>query len=120
LVLNKSKKLARKGKVLFIDASREFKEGTSQNYLRDEDVGKIAAAFHAFKDVPKYAQVIRLEEIEKNDFNLNISRYIETTDAAEKIDVAGAIRKLRELEKKRAGAEAQMNAHLEELGYGSE
>lgn len=117
LVLNRAKKTVRKGKVLFIEASREFKEGSAQNYLREEDVTKIAAAFHAFKDAPKYARVVGVEEIEKNDFNLNISRYVETADAAEKVDVASAIAKLRELEKKRGDAEAKMNGYLKELGY---
>lgn len=117
LVFNKAKKPARKGKVLFIEASRDFKEGSAQNYLRDEDVKKIAAAFHAFKDVAKYARAVGHEEIEKNDFNLNISRYVETADAAEKVDVASAIAKLRELEGKRTEAEAKMNRYLKELGF---
>jgi type I restriction enzyme M protein len=117
LVLNKGKKPGRKGKVLFIDASRDFGPGTTQNYLRDEDVKKIAAAFHAFKDIPKYARVVSLEEVERNEFNLNISRYIETADAAQKVDVPGAIAKLRELERKRSEAEARMNVYLKELGY---
>lgn len=117
LVLNKAKAPARKRKVLFIEASREFKEGSAQNYLRTDDVKRIAATFHAFKDVEKYARVVGLDEIEKNDFNLNISRYVETADAAEKIDVATAIAKLRELELQRAQACAKMNAHLKELGY---
>ena len=117
LVFNKSKKPVRKRKVLFIEASREFREGSAQNYLRGEDVKKIAAAFHAFKDVPKYARVVGVEEIEKSDFTLNIGRYVETADAAVKVDVAGAIAKLRELEGKRAKAEAKMNGYLKELGY---
>jgi len=117
LVLNRSKKADRKRRVLFIEASREFKEGSAQNYLREEDVKKIAATFHAFKDVEKYARVVGLDEVEKNDFNLNISRYVETADAAEKVDVASAIQKLRELEGKRAEAEAKMNGYLKELGY---
>ena len=117
LVINKAKKAARKGKVLFIEASREFKEGSAQNYLRDEDVKKIAAAFHAYADVDKYARVVGLDEIEKNDWNLNISRYVETAEAAEKVDVAAAIARLRELEGKRAEAEVRMNAYLRELGY---
>lgn len=117
LVMNRSKKPDRRKKVLFIEASREFREGSAQNYLREQDVEKIAATFHAFKDVEKYARVVGLEEIEKNDFNLNISRYVETADAAEKIDVATALAKLRELEKKRAEAEAKMNGYLKELGY---
>jgi len=117
LVMNREKKRERKAKVLFIEASREFREGSAQNYLRDEDVKKIAATFHAWKDVPKYARVVDLAEIEKNDFNLNISRYVETAEAAEKVDVAAAIAKLREAEKKRAEAEAKMNGFLKELGY---
>ena len=78
---------------------------------------KIAAAFHTFADVPKYARVVDVAEVEKNDFNLNISRYVETADAAEKVDVAAAIAKLRELETKRGEAEARMNGYLKELGY---
>jgi type I restriction enzyme M protein len=117
LVLTRDKKPARKGKVLFVEASREFKEGSAQNYLRDEDVKKIAATVAAFKDVDKYARVVAVEEIAKNDWNLNISRYVETAEAAEKVDVAAAIAKLRELEKKRREAEARMNGFLKELGY---
>jgi type I restriction enzyme M protein len=119
LILNRQKSTARQRKVLFIEASREFKEGSAQNYLRAEDVTKIAAAFHGFKDVEKYARVVGVEEITKNDFNLNISRYVEIADAAEKVDVASAIAKLRELERKRGEAEARMNAYLKELGYDS-
>jgi type I restriction enzyme M protein len=117
LVMNREKKRERKAKVLFIEASREFREGSAQNYLRDEDVKKIAATFHAWKDVPKYARVVDLAEIEKNDFNLNISRYVETAEAAEKVDVATAIARLREAERKRAEAEAKMDGFLKELGY---
>jgi type I restriction enzyme M protein len=117
LILNRGKKADRKRKVLFVEASREFKEGSAQNYLREQDVTRIAATVHAFKDVPKYARVVGLDEIEKNDFNLNISRYVETADAAVKVDVGTAIAKLRELEGKRAEAEAKMNAYLTELGY---
>ena len=73
---------------------------------------KIAAAFHSFKDVEKYARVVGLDEIAKNDFNLNINRYVETADAVVKVDVAAAIVKLRELEKRRSEAEGRMNGYL--------
>ncbi len=117
LILNRGKKPGRKRKVLFVEASREFREGSAQNYLREEDVKKIAAVVHAFQDAPKYARVVGLDEIEKNEWNLNISRYVETADATEKVDVATSIAKLRELEGKRAEAEAKMNSYLKELGY---
>jgi type I restriction enzyme M protein len=67
--------------------------------------------------VDKYSRVVGLEEIEKNDFNLNISRYIETAETAEKVDVGQALTRLRELEGRRAEAETRMNAFFKELGY---
>ncbi len=119
LVINRSKVAPRRGKVMLIDASRDFREGTAQNYLRDEDVSKVAATFHSWKDVAKYARIVDLGEIEKNEFNLNISRYIEATDPESMVDVASAVAKLREAELARAAAETRMNAVLRELGYGS-
>ncbi|MGA2451442.1 MAG: class I SAM-dependent DNA methyltransferase [Polyangiaceae bacterium] len=117
LVLNRAKKPERKKKVMFIEASREFREDSAQNYLRAEDVAKIAATFHVFTDVEKYAKIVSLDEIEKNDGNLNISRYIETVDTTEKVEVVHALATLRETETKRAEAEARMNGYLKELGY---
>ncbi len=118
LVLNRDKPAERKGKVLFIDASAEFEEGSNQNRLRDQDIEHISKTFHAYADVEKYARVVPVEEIEQNDWNLNISRYVDTSDEEERIDVGEAVRKLRELEQERAAAEATMNRYLEELGYG--
>jgi len=117
LILNRKKTIERQRKVLFVEGSREFREGSAQNYLRAEDVAKIATAFHSFRDVEKYARVVGLDEIEKNEFNLSISRYVETADVAVKVDVASAIATLRVLERKRGEAEARMNGYLKELGY---
>src|SRR5229473_6136651 len=58
LVMNRAKPRERRGKVLFINAAQEFEEGKAQNYLRDSDVKKIAATFHAFADVERYARVV--------------------------------------------------------------
>ena len=118
LVLNRDKPAERKGKVLFIDASGEFEKGSNQNRLRDRDIEHISRAFHANADVEKYARVVPLAEIEQNDWNLNISRYVDTSDEEERIDVGEAVRKLKELEQERAAAEATMNRYLAELGYG--
>lgn len=118
LVFNRDKKAERRGKVLFIHAAGEYLEGSAQNFLRGQDVEKIAKTFHAYRDVDRYARVVDLAEIEKNDFNLNITRYIETAEAEEKVDVVAAVAKLRELEKARAEAEGRMNGFLRELGVG--
>jgi type I restriction enzyme M protein len=119
LVMNRAKPHERRGKVLLINAAQEFEEGKAQNYLRDQDVKRIAAAFHVFRDVERYARVLPVEEIERNEFNLNISRYVDTTEAAAAVDVSEAVQKLRQLEVERAAAEAKMNAFLKELGYGA-
>ena len=117
LVLNRDKPADRKGKVLFIDASAEFEEGTNQNRLRDQDIEHISKTFHAYADVEKYARVVPLDETEQNDWNLNISRYLDTSDEEERIDVGEAVRKLRELEREPEAAEARMNRVLAELGF---
>ena len=117
LVLNRDKLPQRKGKVLFIDASGEFEEGSNQNHLRDQDIEHIAGTFRVYAAVEKYARVVPLAEIQQNDWNLNISRYVDTSEEEERIDVAEAVRKLRELEQERAMAEATMNRYLAELGY---
>jgi len=117
LVLNRSKPAARRGKVLFVEASREFREGSAQNYLRDEDVKKIVATVRAFGDVARYARVVPLAEIEKNDGNLNITRYVETAEEQQKVDVGAAVKALREAEKARDAAKATMDRFLKELGY---
>ena len=117
LVLNRDKQAARKDKVLFIDASAEFEVESSQNRLRDRDIEHISRTFHEYADVGRYARVVPLSEIGDNDWNLNISRYVDTSEEKERIDVAEAVRKLRELEQVRATAEATMNRYLAELGY---
>ena len=105
--------------MLSINASREFGDGTHQNRLREQAVEHITKAFHAFADVEKYARVVPLAEIEQNDRHLNISRYVDTLEEEERMDVAEAVRKLRELEPERAVAEQTMNRYLAELEYSS-
>ena len=117
LVLNRNKPPARRGKVLFIDASSDFEEGSNQNRLRDQDIEHISGTFHAYTDVDKYSRVVPLTEIEQNDWNLNISRYVDTAEEEQRIDVSQAIRELRAAERERAAAEATMNRYLAELGY---
>lgn len=118
LVLRRGKPPARRRKVLFVDASADFEDGGNQNRLRDEDVKRISAMFHAFETVDKHARLVTLAEIRKNGWNLNVTRYVDTSEDEGHIDVADALRRLRELHQKRAASEATMNHYLAELGYG--
>lgn len=87
VVLNRKKPKDRRGKIVLINASAEFKKGRPKNYLPDEGIGRIATAFREGKDVDRLARVVPLEEIAKNDFNLSPSRYVETAVAQEHRDI---------------------------------
>jgi len=91
LVINRRKPKDRKGKVLFVNSELEFEEGKNQNRLREEDIAKIVATFEAFADVRRYAHVATVEEIEANDFNLNIRRYADTSPPPEPFDVRAVL-----------------------------
>lgn len=117
VVLSRSKPAARRKRVLFIDASREYREGKAQNYLRDEDFEKIARTFHAGADVEGYSRSVPVGEIEAADWNLNITRYVAQTRTDEVPDAAMAVRRLRELEHERRAAEERMDMVLANLGF---
>ena len=118
LVLNRDKPTVRRSQVLFVDGSGGFEEASNQNRLRDQDIHRIVKTYRAYVDVDKYARVVPLAEIEENGWNLNISRYVDTSEEEERIDVAEAVQSLRRLEQERAEVEATMNQFLRELGYG--
>ena len=118
-VLNKAKPAERRGKVLFIDAAQEgyFRQGKARNYIDQEHIDKIVKAYRAFADVERFAHVADLEEIQANDFNLNISRYVDTTEPVQVISVDEVLAQLREAERQRDEAAAKMDKLLAELGY---
>ena len=118
-VLNKAKPPERRGQDLFIDADQEdyFRKTGPKNYLDQEHIDRIATAYHNFKKVERFAHIADLEELKYNDYNLNISRYVDTTEPMEVISVEEALAQLRESQKIRDEAVAQMNEHLMELGY---
>ena len=86
---NPNKPANRRGRVLFINADAEFLAGRAQNYLRPEDIEKIASTFERYEDVPGYARSVRSSEIADpaNDFNLNIRRYVDNSPPPEPHDV---------------------------------
>ncbi len=88
LVMNKNKPDALRGKVLFINADREYAEGKNQNKLRPEDIEKIDFVFTQKRELPKYSRLVDTTEIvEKHDYNLNIRRYVDNTPDPEPEDV---------------------------------
>jgi type I restriction enzyme M protein len=77
----------RRGKVLFINADREYTAGRAQNYLDPGHAQKIVAAYRAYEDIDGFARVVDVAELAENDFNLNIRRYVDNTPPPEPQDV---------------------------------
>ena len=104
--------------VLFIDASREYRDGKNQNFLEETQIRRIVETCRARASVDKYAYLATPEEIAGNDFNLNIPRYVDTFEEEEEIDLE-AVRAEREtLKAELAALEVEMDGYLKELGYG--
>ena len=88
VVVDKEGAQARKG-IFMIDASRGFMKDGPKNRLREQDIHKIVDVFRKQRDVPTYARTVSLEEIEKNEFNLNLPRYIDSQTPEDLQDIAG-------------------------------
>ncbi|KUY20029.1 type I restriction-modification system subunit M [Elizabethkingia miricola] len=115
LILKKCKKY---DDVLFINASADenFEKGKRQNHLREEDIEKIVKAYQFREEVPRYSRKVSMSEIEKNEYNLNISRYVSTAVAEEKIDLKKVHENLTDINEKIKEATEKHNAFLKELG----
>lgn len=114
--------------VLFIDASREYQEGKNQNRLReDKDIKHIVDTYKAFKAAAplttdegaviedKYAYRATLKEIEENDYNLNIPRYVDTFEEEAPVDIVATQAEIKRLKSELAEVESQMENYLKEL-----
>jgi type I restriction enzyme M protein len=106
-------------KVLFIDASREFKSGKNQNQLTPENIQKIIDTYKARETIDKYAYLASFDEIKENDFNLNIPRYVDTFEEEEEIDLDAVRNERVKLQQEFQTLEAEMEGYLKELGYGA-
>lgn len=117
IILNKNKPEDKKGKVLFIEASGGFVKDGNKNRLREEDMKTIVETYEAFEDKEKFARVATLEEIKKNDYNLNITRYVDTSEEEEEIDIEAVIGRISEREQELANSKEKINSFLEQLGF---
>ncbi|MFA5043536.1 MAG: type I restriction-modification system subunit M [Kiritimatiellia bacterium] len=113
LLFNKAKT---HGNVLFIDASREYKDAKNQNILTAEHLDKIVRTYRAFETVEKYAYRATAQELADNDFNLNIPRYVDTFEEEAEIDLGAVKKEIAGLEKELVAVRAKMDKYLKELG----
>ena len=115
LVLKKCKK---PDDVLFINASEGYVKGKRQNQLTDEHIARIVETYQQRPEKPidRYARRVSMDEIEKNDFNLNISRYVSTAQDETEIDLAATHGQLVSIEAQIRAATKKHNVFLQELG----
>ena len=113
LILKKCKKT---DDVLFINAGEQFDKGKRQNSLSTEHIEKIVKTYQSREDEDRYSRKVSMEEIEKNDYNLNISRYVNTAKSEEIVNLQTVQKALVDIEKKAAEAAEIHNRFLEELG----
>lgn len=115
LVLKKCKK---SDDVLFINASDSdnFEKGKKQNKLLDKHIEKIVKTYQFRKEEDRYSRCVSMEEIEKNEFNLNISRYVSTSKSEKEIDLKEVNKSLVEIEKDIVKYTQEHNKFLKELG----
>jgi type I restriction enzyme M protein len=119
LLLNKNKPAEREDSVQFIHAADEafYEELSNQNELTEEGIDHIVDNFHGWETEDRVSRAVPHEEIQENDYNLNIALYVDTTEPEEAIDVSEELMKLREIQSEREDIEKRMAQHMEVLDY---
>ncbi|MBQ1511787.1 MAG: N-6 DNA methylase, partial [Selenomonadaceae bacterium] len=85
--------------VFFIDASKEFRKEKAQNYMDSEHIDKIVTAYMERKDIDKFAHLATFEEIKENDYNLNIPRYVDTSEPEPEVDLSAVCATISDIDK---------------------
>jgi len=101
--------------VLFIDGSKEFVKGKPQNTLTDANIERLYNAYKDRKDEEKFCHVATFEEIQENDFNLNIPRYVDTFEPEPDVDLGELNKEMAETNEQIEANEKELLAMLKEL-----
>ncbi len=118
LIFRTAKSKERVNHVVFVDGQTHFEKGGSQNELSETNVKDLHTAYRNPETFPAtFARLVPNSEIERNDWDLNIGRYLQEENA-EIVDVATALAQLKKAHRTLAAAEAAMTERLEEAGYG--
>ena len=102
--------------VLFIDPSKEFTPGKTQNVMEEGHITKVLETYRSRAELDKYSHRASPAEIAENDYNLNIPRYVDTFEPEEEIDVAALQRDIDRIEGELVEVRARMAGYLKELG----
>lgn len=106
----------KKKDIFFIEASNEFRQDRAQIILTEENIERIFSTYKKRKDVEKFARKVEFDEIKENEFNLNITRYVDTFEEEAPVDIKANLKELASLEPELQKLEKQMVEYLKELG----
>lgn len=120
LIIDRSREMGGKNEdkkdIFFIEASEEFKHGKAKNILTEENIAKIFDTYKNRKDVEKFSRKVAFDEVKENDFNLNITRYVDTFEEEAPVDIQTNLKELAAIEPELQKLEKQMSEYLKELG----
>ena len=101
--------------VLFIDASRKYEKGKKQNSMTEADIDSVIALYNKRETVEKEAYLATFEDIEKNDFNLNIPRYVDNFEKEEEVDLNALLAEMKDTDQQIAEVQGEFVSMLREL-----
>lgn len=110
------KKCRKSDDVLFINAAEQFRKGKKQNVLDPDHIDKIVTAYQHRSEEPRFSRRVSLKEIQDNDYNLNITRYVSLAKEEEPVSLEEVHSRLSDIETRCATAKARHNTFLKELG----
>lgn len=117
IIFNKNKPKERKNKILFIDASEHYEEGKNQNKLRDKDINEIIKTVDNFEEKEYFSKIVSKEKIIENEYNLNISLYVQKKIEKEEINIPETYKLIKIQKTELNELENKVENHLKGLGY---
>ena len=116
IIVCKKNRNGNKNNILFIDASKDYISGKNQNVLGDIHTQKIYKAYQERKDIERFAHVASLDEIAENDFNLNIPRYVDTSEPVPEIDLKKVSCEIKDIDDEILNVSNELKQSFDELG----
>jgi type I restriction enzyme M protein len=121
LFFGKNKPSDHRGKVLIINAALEFgkhPDVRKLNILADKNIERIVGVANSWEEIEGFSKVVPLADIEKNDFNLNVTLYVSPQKDVEEVDIPATWAAIQNVEKELHMVDEQIAGHLKEIGYG--
>lgn len=116
IIINKNKKPEFKNNIFFIHAENEYEEGKAQNFLKWIHINRITDVFRVREIRQKFSALIELKEIKENDYNLNVSRYIDIIPDDELIDLNSIIENIEDIRVERIEQEREFERNIKDIG----